>query len=62
MPEVVRYDVLNALKKGKTQKEEFIRDRLQTKKVFSLNLSRGIDSRQCQLPHQKGGLWHQTRK
>lgn len=61
MPEEVRYDVLNALKNGNTQKEEFIRDRLQ-KKSFSLNLSRGTDSRQCHLPHLKGSLWHQTRK
>ena len=62
MPEEVRYDVLNALKNGKTQKEKFIRDRLQTKSSFSLNPSRGTDSRQCRLPHLKGSLWHQTRK
>ena len=34
MPKEVRYDVLNALKNGKTQKDKFIRDRLQTKKVI----------------------------
>ena len=60
MPEEVRYDVLNALKNGRTQKEEFICGQLQTKK--SLNLSSGTDSRQCHLPHLKGSLWHQTRK
>lgn len=34
MPEEVHFDVLNALKNGKTQKEVFIHDRLQTNKVL----------------------------
>ena len=53
MPEEVRHDVLNALKKGKAKKKVFIRDRLITKKSRFFTLSKGTSSRRWLPPHLK---------
>jgi len=51
--EKVRHYVLNALKDGKAQKEVLIRDRLLTKTVPFLTLSKGTSSRRWPPLHLK---------
>ena len=53
MTEDVRSDVLKALRKGKSQKEEFTSGRLQTTTIPYFTLSKETNLRLCYLRHQK---------
>ena len=52
MPEDVHHDVLNALKNDKAQKKVFMRDRLLTKTVPFLTLSKGTSSMASTAPEK----------